>query len=73
MELLPAGTVKPDGTFHVDFIEYTSKYSTHVYYGGTLDRTGGTLTGTQISTSEIAGDVATRTCKGTFFKVEQRQ
>ena len=65
------GTVNPDGTFNFRYILYVpGNYSTHVYYSGTLDGTGGTLIGTQVLTPEITGDVVTRTCKGTFLRVE---
>jgi len=65
------GTVNPDGTFNFRYILYVpGNYSTHVDYSGTLDGTGGTLTGTQVLTPEITGDVVTRTCKGTFLQVE---
>jgi hypothetical protein len=68
---LGAGTVNPDGTFNFGYILYVpGNYSTHVYYSGTLDGTGGTLTGTQVLTPEISGDVVTRICNGTFLKVE---
>ena len=67
---LGAGTVNPDGAFSLGYLLYTRDYSTHVYYSGTLDGTGGTLTGTQVLTREITGDVVTHTCKGTFIRVD---
>jgi len=67
------GTVNPDGTFNLGYILYTRNYSTHVSYSGTLEGTGGTLTGTQVLTREITGDVVTRTCKGTFLQVEPQK
>jgi hypothetical protein len=64
------GTVDPDGVFHFGYILYTRDYSLRADYSGTLNDTGGTLTGTQVLTREITGDVVTRTCEGTFLKVE---
>jgi hypothetical protein len=65
-----SGTVDPDGVFRFGYILYARDYSLRADYSGTLNDTGGTLTGTQVLTREITGDVVTRTCEGTFLKVE---
>jgi hypothetical protein len=64
------GTVDPDGVFRLGYILYTGEYLLRADYSGMLSDTGGTLTGTQVFTREIPGDSGTRTCKGTFLKVE---
>jgi hypothetical protein len=64
------GTLDPDGAFRFGYIFYTRDDSLRADYSGTLNDTGGTLTGTQVFTREITGDGGTRTCKGTFLKVE---
>ncbi len=64
------GTVDPGGVFRFGYIFYTRDYSLRADYSGTLNDTGGTLTGTQVLTRQITGDGGTRTCKGTFLKIE---
>lgn len=64
------GTVDPDGVFRFGYILYARDYSVRADYSGMLSDTGGTLTGTQVLTRETTGDGGTRTCKGTFLKVE---
>jgi hypothetical protein len=64
------GTVDPDGVFRFGYILYAGDYSLRADYSGTLNDTSGTLTGTQVLTRQITGDGGTRTCKGTFLKVE---
>jgi hypothetical protein len=61
------GTVNADGALHLGTTVFTRDATIHVDYTGTLDATGGTLTGTQVWTGATAG--ATRTCNGTFVKV----
>jgi hypothetical protein len=65
-----AGIVDPDGVFRLGYTVYTRDYTVRGDYSGTLNATGGTLTGTQVLTREITGDGATRICKGTFLQVE---
>jgi len=68
--VMPAGTVDPNGVFRLGYTGYWSHYSIRGDYSGTLNATGGTLTGTQVLTREITGDGVTRTCKGTVVQVE---
>lgn len=64
------GTVNANGAFHLGVTVFARDASSHVDYTGTLNTTGGTLTGTQIWTPATASDGgATRTCNGTFVKV----
>jgi hypothetical protein len=65
-----SGTVDPDGVFRFGYMLYASDYSLRADHSGTLNDNGGTLTGTQVLTRQITGDGGTRTCKGTFLKVE---
>jgi hypothetical protein len=65
-----AGTIDPDGAFRFGVSTYTEKFSFRGEYSGTLNDTGGTLAGTQVLSRQTTGDGRTRTCKGTFLKVE---
>jgi hypothetical protein len=62
-----SGTVNADGAFHLGTTVFTRDATFQVNYIGTLDATGGTLTGTQVWAGATGG--ATRTCNGTFVKV----
>jgi hypothetical protein len=65
-----SGTIDPDGVFRFGYTFYTRDNSLRADYSGTLNDTGGTLTGTQVLIRQITGDDGTRNCKGTFLKVE---
>ena len=62
------GTVDADGVLHLAHTVSTRDATFHGDYTGTLNATGGTLTGTQVWT-RAAGGGATRTCKGNVLKV----
>jgi hypothetical protein len=49
---------------------YAGDYSLRANCSGTLNESGGTLTGTQVLGRLTTGDGGTRTCRGTFLKVE---
>jgi hypothetical protein len=67
---IAVGTIDPHGVFHLGTTVYTSNHSIHHDYSGTINGSGGTLTGTQVVTREIGGDGGARNCKGTFLRVE---
>ena len=66
-----AGMVDVAGAFHLADTVFTRDATFHGTYTGTFSATGGTMTGTQIWTRSPAGNGGvTRTCNGTFVRVE---
>jgi hypothetical protein len=63
------GTVDAGGTLNLAYTVYTRDAEFHGHYTGTLNATGGTLTGTQVWTRVPAGGDVTRICTGIIFDV----
>ena len=63
------GIVAPDGAFHLADTVNAGDATFHSAYTGRFSATGGTMTGTQAWT-RVGGSSASRTCNGTFVKVE---
>ena len=63
------GIVAPDGAFHLADTVNAGDATFHSAYTGRFSATSGTMTGTQAWT-RVGGSSVSRTCNGTFVKVE---
>jgi hypothetical protein len=66
---IATGVVNADGTLHFAFYVHIDNITVYSEYTGLLDGTNGTLTGTQVWTTELSPASSRRTCKGAFAKV----
>src|SRR5262245_4830239 len=64
------GFVEADGAFRLADTVDTADATFHSAYTGTLSPTGGAMTGTHAWTRVPGGNSVSRSCKGTFVKVE---
>jgi hypothetical protein len=64
-----AGAIAADGTYRISGVVYAREATFRGDYTGTIDGTGGTMTGTQVWTFATNGDTVTRDCRGTVVKV----
>jgi hypothetical protein len=57
-------------TFHISGVVYAREATFRGDYTGTLDGSGGTLTGTQVWTAAAGGDRVARNCNGAVVKID---
>jgi hypothetical protein len=69
--LFATGTVQAGGVFRLAVIVHMPDHVFVVDFSGTLGADGGTLAGVQVFSLPAAGK-ASRTCEGTFIRVETR-